>query len=671
MVSENFIEHIDLLYGDSRDFVFLMKKFLNDYEYVYTNKSARKMLGRDVIGETLQQAKDKDTAKFIYENYEIAVNKNEQHEFEDYAYFDYNVHKHETTVNPLMFEGEQYVLAVTKEISFDRSIQDKYLFMRSVFFKTFLSTVLISNDGRVIEANLSFLENFGFSIEDIQGKSFEQLGIMTKNSAKILNEIMTSNDESHRFESKMLTFINNEGKELYLMASFSPICRGNQVVSIFIIFQDVTEYILQQKQLELTTHGFEVFKRALNQAAEVTLTNLKGEIIEVNDRFIERTGYSREELIGRTHNIVNSKYHPKEFFDNLWETIQHGEIWRGEVRNRKKSGETYWVDTTIIPLTNRNGEVYQYITIHFNVSEKKELMIELRDIERTFRLITENTNDFIVILNEDGKIHYSSPSYIRKLGYCEEELEQLQYEKLIHPDSINVWNQLINGEMRNKDGKIELILVNKNEEKVWTEGNYTLVYDGRTATPSQIIMVSREITERKEREDTLMFLAFHDSLTQLPNRRYLEREFPLFVEQSNSNFESFAVLYIDGDDFKSVNDLYGHDVGDIFLVNFGKTLLASVRKNDLVVRIGGDEFLILIGNLSRNQEHQENAIQHVVANIKKQLAKGWNIGDVSFEPSASIGVAIYPNHGTSLDEILEFADKDLYRVKNIYKNQFK
>ena len=91
-------------------------------------------------------------------------------------------------------------------------------------------------------------------------------------------------------------------------------------------------------------------------------------------------------------------------------------------------------------------------------------------------------------------------------------------------------------------------------------------------------MVSREITERKEREDSLLFLAYHDSLTQLPNRRYLEREFPQFIENANTSFESFAVLFIDGDNFKKVNDCYGHDIGDIFLTYFGKALLKSVRK---------------------------------------------------------------------------------------------
>ena len=177
-------------------------------------------------------------------------------------------------------------------------------------------------------------------------------------------------------------------------------------------------------------------------------------------------------------------------------------------------------------------------------------------------------------------------------------------------------------------------------------------------------MVSREITARKEREDSLMFLAYHDSLTQLPNRRYLQNEFPLFVDRANAKFESFAVLYVDGDRFKQVNDLYGHDTGDLFLIQFAKALLRSVRKNDLVVRLGGDEFLVLISNLSREEQELKAAIDTVKMNINEQLSQGWRIGEQYFRPTASIGVSIYPKHGFTIDELVDYADRSLYEKKN-------
>lgn len=663
------LRSISLLYDNSRDFVFFMRKDGQDYEYVYVNKSAQDMLGQTSIGRTLSEVTEPDAARFIKENYNQAVGKNEQHEFEDYSYFKFSVHKHETTVTPVVIDGQTYVLAVTKEIEFDRDLQDNYLFMRSIFFKTFLSTILIKKDATIVEANPTFTNSLNLNLNDIRGKKFYELPIFTEQSVIQIQSYINSAKNGDHFSNQMITFVDSRKKEHYYMTTFSPVLREDEVVAIFIIFQDVTNYILQQRELKLTTHGLETFKRALNYAAEVTITNTKGEIIDVNDKFLERTGYTREELIGKTHNIVNSNYHPREFFKNLWDTITEGKIWRGEVRNQTKNGETYWVETTIIPLTNEEDVVYQYITIHFNVSDKKQLMIELRNIERTFRLITENTNDFIVVLNNEGKVIYSSPSYIRKLGYNEEEIENISYKQLIHEDSLPIWNALLTGtEGFEKDGHIELKLETKDHQIIWTEGNYSLVYDHLRNVPSQIIMVSREITERKEREDSLLFLAYHDSLTQLPNRRYLQKEFPQFVERANNAFESFALLYLDGDNFKAINDQYGHEVGDEFLNHFGKVLLKSLRKNDLVIRIGGDEFVIIVANLNRDVEKLKLAIDTVIKKIRANLAIGWFIQEVHFSPTTTIGVSIYPFDGITMDELIDCADRALYQAKQMSKN---
>ncbi len=671
ITTEHFIDQLEILYGSSRDFVFFMKPIWNDFEYIYANESAVEMLGQPIYGLTVREATEPDVSKYIIQKYNDSINNNEQLEFQDYAYFKYSVHKHETTVTPVLFQDEFYILAVTKEIGFERDLQDKYLFMRSIFFKTFLSTVLISNDAKLIEANPKFAEGFNLSVDEMRGKKFYELPIFTPESALQVREYIESTKNGDDFTTKVITFIDHNREERFYMATFSPVARDKEIAAIFIIFQDVTEYILQQRELKTTMHGLETFKDALNIATEVTLTNLKGEITEVNDHYIKRTGYQKEELIGRTHNLVNSNFHSPEFFKNLWTTIQAGDIWRGEVRNRTKSGDTYWVDTTIIPLKNPEGKVYQYMTIHFNVSDKKNMMIDLRNIERTFRLITENTNDYIVVLNAEGKALYSSSSYDRKLGYSEEEMEQIQYESLIHPDSIKVWKDKIkNPQNHAKNGNMELKLMAKNGDMIWTEGSYSLVYDSLRNELSQVILVSREITERKEREDSLMFLAYHDSLTQLPNRRYLQREFPEFVDNANASYDSFGVLYVDGDNFKNVNDEYGHDVGDLFLARFGETLLKSVRKKDLVVRLGGDEFLILVSDLSRDEELLKVEITRVIEKVRGNIGIGWTINGIDFKPSATIGAAIYPFEGTQLDELIEIGDRAMYQAKQRQKNSY-
>ena len=172
-------------------------------------------------------------------------------------------------------------------------------------------------------------------------------------------------------------------------------------------------------------------------------TDSNGVIVDINERVIKNTGYSREELIGQTHNIFNSGHHTKEFFAKLWNTIKSGEIWREEVCNRKKNGEIYWMDSTVIPMKNEHGEIEQFLTIQYNISSEKQLMSELYKIERTFLAITENTNDFIVVTDRFGTIKYASPSYIRKLGYTEEELVGQTYERLLSPQCVKSWREAI------------------------------------------------------------------------------------------------------------------------------------------------------------------------------------------------------------------------------------
>ncbi|MGB3202934.1 MAG: response regulator [Nodosilinea sp.] len=259
----------------------------------------------------------------------------------------------------------------------------------------------------------------------------------------------------------------------------------------------------QAEQAQQLTHQqLEYRTFALNQAAIVAITDDQGVITYVNDNFCRISQYSQDELIGQTHQLINSGHHPPEFFRQLWTTIRQGEVWKGEIKNRAKDGSDYWVDSTIVPLPGANGRPAQYLAIRFDITERKQLAETLRLQERA---IAASHNGIVITdaRQHDNPIILVNPAFERITGYTAADTLG-RNSRFLQDDNqdqaaLPILRQAIAAD---KDCTVELINYRKDGQPFWNQLSISPIYDTE-GTLTHFVGIQTDISDRKAAEAQL------------------------------------------------------------------------------------------------------------------------------------------------------------------------
>jgi diguanylate cyclase (GGDEF)-like protein/PAS domain S-box-containing protein len=436
---------------------------------------------------------------------------------------------------------------------------------------------------------------------------------------------------------------------------------SGRIAGVATISRDITLRKRSEEQLRLQSTALE------SAANGIVITDRVGTIIWVNDAVTTMTGYSKEELLGKNPRVLKSGNQPESYYADLWSTISSGKVWHGEVVNKRKDGTTYAEEMTITPVTQQGGDTTttHFIAIKQDITGRKQAEELLRQREAMLNATGEmakiggweldlSTNE-LTWTREVYRIHEVDEGFVPNV---ERAIE------FYTPECRPLIEQAVKGAIEyGEPFDLELQIETAKNKRLWVKAlgqSRTLNAGTRT-----LFGTFQDITERKQSEEHVQYLAYYDALTGLPNRTLLADRLLKALATASRQKDKVALLFLDLDRFKSINDSFGHTFGDLVLQDVATRLEGRTRKQDTVGRLGGDEFLIVLNSVKDISDVAVAAKRFMDAMAAEFVVQGHSLGI-----TCSLGVSIFPEHGTDVESLLKHADAAMYSAKENGRNSF-
>lgn len=429
------------------------------------------------------------------------------------------------------------------------------------------------------------------------------------------------------------------------------------VIKQIIREEGIAQEITWQQQLETSIDdGFDLFRRIVEKLPE-------GIVVHLNDTILYTNPAAKK--ISKEHTMVENPIYQEIFKKRMFQTEgEHCETPVVELQMFNADGEV--LDIEAYSKTINFHENPAFLTVIRDITERRKIKKTLKQNEERYRLITENIEDLVCIINTKGFLEYASPSHENLLGFPVAVYEGQNVQDLIHKEDIPHIMHVFNVTIKSQEGyNFEFRLRNIVGVWVWLEAKLTPVFE-ESGDFKYFLMVSREITKKKKYEEQLTHMAFHDILTDLPNRRLFKDRLKKSIKNAKRHGNKIGLMFMDIDRFKYINDKWGHDVGDELLKQFSYRVKKCLREMDILSRHGGDEFALFLPTI---KEEKEAFL--IAKRILTELQKPWKIGAHEFHTTSSIGIAFYPMDGITVHELMKHADRALYHAKESGRNNIK
>lgn len=509
---------------------------------------------------------------------------------------------------------------------------------------------ILSDEAKLIEVSDSFCEMLGYTREEMLGMHLAEWDVyFNQEELRQAFQHHFNSPARFQFESRHR---RKDGTVIDVEISGYPMLLDGKS-ALFASSRDITERKRYQQQLETNKEILDISHDGF------WLMDGNGKLLMANQAFAHITGYSMAELIGMQLGQLEAKEQTiAEIKAHMAKIIAHGSD-TFETVHRHKDGHLIDIEIT----TNYIKESNQFAVFARDISARKRAEIELRIASTAFESL-----EGIMITDANGIILRVNQAFIETTGYLAEEVIGKTPRILksgYHDEDFysEMWKRI--GEDGRWEGEIWDRRKNGEVYPKWLAIKAIKHSDG---TVINYVSTQIDISARKSAEEAVKHLAYFDPLTELPNRRLLLDRVHQAFACSNRTGKCGALLFIDLDNFKSLNDTLGHAVGDLLLQEVAKRLTASVREGDTVARLGGDEFVVVLEGLSEQALEAATQAEWVGLKILASLKRTYLLGNYEHRCSGSVGATLFQDHQQSFDELLRQADISMYQAKKAGRN---
>ena len=538
-----------------------------------------------------------------------------------------------------MFKGVKY-------FSNDQALK---LILNSVNdFVSFVDTHLV-----YCAISQSFADCFGQPPKSLVGQDMHTLHAGSQYLDDFIKYLNASQGQAFSFESK-LSF--DQQPELIISVDAQPsFNKKGLLVGYTVTARDITDLQASTKALSTELSLAETIVK--HSPDLIFLKNPEGRYLSCNPTFARFVGETEENIIGQTDADLMSERSAAYIAEKDRQVLQSREASHIEEWITYNNGERRLVDMHKVPIIDELGELEGLLGIGRDITS--EHLVAREKFQAA--LLFEATSDPCLVLDEEGNIQAANPALVHTLGYAASALESMNVSHFLYDSSggasvkqaleSDAWRGELMAIHISGKGLPFMASVNRIPASDQIGGYVIILSDARTVSAFK---------------DSLLDKAYHDALTGLPNRLLLNARIEHAMRQSYRHACIVAILFIDLDNFKQINDTYGHRVGDKLLVAVTERLKGTLRQTDTLARLGGDEFVVVLDRIA----HEGNIVTAVEKLIAQLSDTPYLIEDMEHYVSASIGVSIYPEDGTQAAQLLELADVAMYRAKRSGRNQF-